>query len=77
MTFEKCPAVMSAAPDWYFWCTFRFYRIIVIVAAIPYLAVNIGEWLDLFYTKHPSMLDGVLKGYLSAQLSSGVVRIYN
>lgn len=76
MTFENCPAVMSAAPNWFFWCSFRFHRIILIVATIPYTLVNTGEWLDFIYTQHATLLEGILKGYLTVQLSCGVVSVF-
>lgn len=75
LTFENCPIITHAAPNWYFWCSFRFHRIIIVLVAIPFLVVNLGELMDLIYGDYTSNLDRVLKGYLLVQISCGVVSL--
>lgn len=76
MTFENSPFLRSIAPYWFFWCTFRFHRIIVIVDSIPYLIISIAIWLDIFYGTHANSLQRMLKIYFSLQFSCGVVSIF-
>lgn len=77
MTFEQCPFITHIAPNWYLWCSFRFYRIVLLVVATPFTIVNLGEWLDLLYGTNGSKLDRILRIYLTVQLVTAVVSITN
>lgn len=75
MVFDKCPFVKYAAPDWYIFCAFKFYRIVLPIVAVPFLFLNTLEYLDLFYGIYGSKFNKVLRIYLTVQLSCSVVSV--
>lgn len=76
--FDKTPILNYAAPQWFYFFTFGHNSIMILCfAAFPNLIINIGQWLNLIYGEHASLLERVLKLYLSLQISIGSVSYNN
>lgn len=75
--FHKTAILKYAAPQWFYWCTFGYSSILILLfAALPSNVVNFGQWLDFIYGEHASISERILRGYLTIQISIGTVRFH-
>lgn len=72
--YNKTPILKYLAPKWFHFVIFGYTSFVtMLLSGIPIFLVNFGQLLNFIYGEHSSVLDRILKGYFTIQVSTGTV----